>query len=67
MKKQDLMITIIDRRTNPSRKRVKRFVRHQDYLKAMGRLMNLPGAHLHERTDTTVTIYPEKTIPDLFE
>ena len=67
MKKQDLTITIIDRRESPPEKRVKRFARHRDYLKAMGCLMNLPGAHLHERTETTVTIYPEKTIPDLFE
>ena len=67
MKKQSLSITYIDNRQNPHRRQVKHYTNHGAYLRDLAKLMNLPGCHKYEETTTTVTIYPEQTVPDLFE
>lgn len=58
MKRQNLSITIIDRRCDPPREREKQFTDHKKYLHAMGQIARVPNVHLDEETHTTVTIYP---------
>ena len=66
MKRQHLTIRIIDRRQEPPDQREKSFSKHQDYLQAMGQLMNMHRVHLDEDTTSVVTIYPENQ-GNLFE
>lgn len=71
MKKQELKITIVDRRGSPydpepPERRVKTYTSHKEYLRDMGRLGSL-DAHIYEETETTVTLYPKKTMEGLFE
>ena len=67
MKKQDLIITYIDTRQSPPVEKTQRYSSHGPYLRDMAKLAGLPACHIHEQTKTTVTIYPEQTIKDLFE
>ena len=67
MKKQDLSITYIDTRKSPRSEVTRRYMNHKAYLRDLAQLMNLPNCHVHETTETTVTIYPEQTVKDLFE
>ena len=65
--KQELFIKIVDARKDPPEVKANRYTDHKAYLRDMGKLSRVGGVHRHERTETTVTLYPERTIPNLFD
>jgi hypothetical protein len=69
LKQQELTIRVVDLRypeDSPRRKRSKRYTRHEDYLRDIGQITRA-NAHVHERTETVVTLLPIDANPSLFD
>lgn len=67
MKRQKLVITVIDHRSDPPERREKEFSAHGPYLKAMaqlGRLGASSGVQVREETCSTVTLWSEGSDPE---